>query len=146
MATYYSSITKPDKLRPNDVYIMDMIPDELVLDNIQGEPNAPITIKPLPNKIRVVNRLLISDTCAYLHLDGLNQVQITGVMEDSAKASKPLVEIWGNYLHVQNCHVETFPSAYRYWTSEDWEAYSRKGFMVRGKPLHDGQRLHGEAR
>lgn len=133
MTTYYSSVTKPDKLRPNDVYIMDIIPNDWVLDKIQGEPDKLITIKPLPTKIRVVNRLLISDTCSYLRLDGLKHMQITGIMEDSLKADEPLVEVWGNNLCIQNLHVETVPSAYRYWTSEDWEAYARKGFMVRGK-------------
>jgi hypothetical protein len=128
MATYYSSVTKPDKLRPNDVYIMDVIPDDWVLDKIQGEPDTPIIIKPLPNQIKTIGRLRISDTCTYLYLDGLEHLVVTGVTDDN----KPLVEIWGSHIGLQRLHLNTTPNAQLHWTNEDWEAYARKGFVVRG--------------
>ena len=131
MATYYSSVTKPDKLRPNDVYIMDIIPDDWVLDKIQGEPNAPIIIKPLPNRIRTINALRVSDTCSYLQLNGLRHLHITGVRDDN----RPLVEVWGDQIILRQLTLDSNPEAYKHWTSEDWEAYARKGFVAKGQHI-----------
>lgn len=128
MTTHYSSVTKPEKIRPGDTYMMDIIPDDWVLDKLRGEPDAPITIKPLPNRVRVINALRISDTCSYLSIDGLRHLQIKGVTD----TPKPLAEIWGNHVSLQQLSLETDPAAHLRWSSEDWEAYARKGLVVRG--------------